>query len=44
MTVDEIAATGFNIDEDTIKNKFSKNFTSDFSCLGNEFNLASGKE
>ena len=42
MTVDEIAETGFTVDQGLISNKFRKGFTSDVSCLGNDFNLAEG--
>ena len=42
LTVDEIAETGYTITQKEISKKFQKGFTSDMSCLGNDFNLAAG--
>ena len=43
LTPEAIKETGFTgVKEQDIKNKFTKGFTSDVSCLGNDFNIAAG--
>ena len=44
MNSETIQETGFSIKEKEIANKFFKGFTSDFSCIGNDFSLEKGKE